>query len=286
MPPLRAVVPAPVRALRWRLPWLRANAGLSPGTLMRMAAFTLRECAGRPFAFETPDGIAFETMPNNFSSFAMCVAGARDPEIWRFIQSRLQPGSTFVDAGANVGAYAVPAARLVGPTGRVIAFEAHPHTHGFLGRNLGRNGLSWATAVNEALGDGPGEIRLAYNTANPGETHVAAAGEADQGATVRMTTLDEALPRLGANAVDYLKVDVEGFELPLLRGAARTIAESPGIAVQIELQPRHAARYGHATADIGRLLLGLGLHPHLLDAAGRPHLLEGALQGDVIWMRR
>ncbi|MDP3414756.1 FkbM family methyltransferase [Falsiroseomonas sp.] len=251
---------------------------------VRAARFTLSELSGRDFSFFTPDGTRLTTMPNNFSSFAMCVAGARDPQIWRFVERHLQPGEVFVDAGANIGAYTIPAARLVGPTGRVISFEAHPHTFRFLQTNIDQSGLSWAAPLNLALGEVPGEIEIVFADSNPGETHVASSSDG-RGVSVPMQTLDAALAEQGVIAVSYLKIDVEGFELPVLRGALGTIASSPRIAVQTEMEARHAARYGYRLEAIGDLLQGAGLRPHHLDATGAPRALEGALRGDVIWLR-
>lgn len=291
---LRDLLPAPVRALRWRLPWMRRTAAYARDPArawLRAARFTLAEMRGRDFEFAAPDGARLATMPNNFSSFALCVAGARDPDIWRFVERRIAPGALFVDAGANIGTYAVPAARLVGPTGRVVAFEAHPRTHALLARNLEANGLSgWADAVHRALGEAPGEIEMVFADANPGETHVAAAGGASGGgARVRVATLDAALAErgLGERPVDYLKVDVEGFELPVLRGALGTVARSPAIVVQTEMEARHATRYGHGLDAVGAVLAGAGLRPHHLGGAEgiEPRPIEGALRGDVLWFR-
>jgi len=284
---LRALLPAPLRALRWRLAWVRqtpAYAEAPLATLGRALRFTLAELGGGEITARTKDGLVLATMPNNFSSFAMAVAGARDPLIWAFIRRRLGPGAVVVDAGANVGAYTLPAARLVGPAGRVIAFEAHPATFGFLARNVAANGLANVTALNLALGAGPGRVAMAFSPANPGETHVATAAET-RTTEVAMVALDDALEGQGLGAVDYLKIDVEGFELPVLRGAARTIAASPGIVIQTELQPRHAGRYGHRIEDIAALLRGLGLDPHGLRPDGGTVRLEGTLRGDVLWMR-
>lgn len=284
---VRALVPRPLRALRWRLPWMWGGArvvpGASrPGALWRAARFTLAEMAGRDFAFRAPDGTLYETMPNNFSSFAMATLGSRDPGIWRFIARHVEPGEVFVDAGANIGAYTLPAARLVGPAGRVIAVEAHPRTHALLARNIAANGLGQAMALHTALGEAPGELVMAFNEANPGETHVGTEGS---GARVAVQRLDDVLAGLGVAQARYLKIDVEGFELPVLRGAAGLIAASLGIAVQTELLQRHADRYGYRLEAVGELLQGLGLRPHLVDAAGGLRLLEGRLGGDVIWRR-
>jgi FkbM family methyltransferase len=283
----RNLLPRPLRALRWRLPWVWRAAhevpGVGrPGALWRAARFTMADLGGRDFAFRTPDGALLETMPNNFSSFAMATVGSRDPEIWRFIARHVGQGDVFVDAGANVGAYTLPAARLVGTAGRVIAVEAHPRTHALLARNIAANGLDQAVALHTAIGDVPGELVMAFNEANPGETHV---GAGDAGARVPVQRLDDVLAGLGVAQARYLKIDVEGFELPVLRGAAGLIAASPDIAVQTELVQRHADRYGYPLEAVGELLQGLGLRPHLVDEAGGLRLLEGQLGGDVIWRR-
>lgn len=283
---LHRMLPAPIRALRWRLPWMRGTPAWDRAplaALARAARFTLAELRGEDFAFETPEGLSFRTMPNNFSSFAMCVAGERDPEMSRLIARHLPEGGVFVDAGANVGAYSLPAAQRVGRGGRVISFEAHPRTHALLAANVAANGLDWVTPLHMALGEAEGVIAMAYEDRNPGETHVAEAGAA--GVEVRLRRLDDALAELGVGAVDYLKVDVEGFELPVLRGAAGTIAASPRIAVQTELIGRHASRYGHSIAEIETLLRGLGLRPHRVSPQGELSPLEGELLGDVVWAR-
>ncbi|SHJ92131.1 methyltransferase, FkbM family [Roseomonas rosea] len=288
MTTLTRMVPPPLRALRWRLPWMYATDRFRAAplrTAARALRFTAAELRGGDIDFRSPDGQAFTTMPNNFSSFALCVGGARDPEIWELIRARLKPGSVFVDAGANIGTYALPAARLVGPGGRVVAFEAHPRTFGYLARNVAANELPWVTGLNRALGEEAGEIEMEFQAANPGETHVRAPGEAGGGGTrVPMTTLDDAMAELGLTRLDYLKIDVEGFELPVLRGARGVLAASAGAAIQTELQERHAARYGYRIEEIGALLGGLGFHPHE-PAGGTLRPLTGRLVGDVIWMR-
>ena len=142
---IKGRVPPSLRALRWRLPWMRATEAFRRAPLRaaaRAARFTIAELRGGDVAFRSPDGLRLVTMPNNFSSFALCVAGARDPDIWEFVLRHVPRGGVFLDAGANIGTYALPAAGLVGPEGRVLAFEAHPRTFAYLARNVAANGLS------------------------------------------------------------------------------------------------------------------------------------------------
>ena len=288
---VRRLVPASIRALRWRLPWMLATDSYARApvrTILRAMRFTLAESAGRDVAFQSPDGLSITTMANNFSSFAFCVDGARDAAIWRFVKRHIGQGGVFIDAGANIGTYALPAALLVGASGRVIAFEAHPITFSYLHRNARTNGLTQLVPLHLALGETNGEVSMTFFAANPGETHVASAGETVMAntAVVPLRRLDDALAEQGVTRVDYLKVDVEGFELPVLRGALRTLTDNPGIAVQTELVERHAARYGHRIEDIGSLMSGIGLRPHLVDdRTGTLEPLTGKLAGDVIWVR-
>ncbi|WP_376089741.1 FkbM family methyltransferase [Roseomonas sp. CCTCC AB2023176] len=254
-------------------------------TTSRAARFVLHELNGGDVTFRSPEGLVFSTMPNNFSSFAVVVDGARDLAIWRFVERRLGRGAVFVDVGANIGTYSLPAARLVGAEGRVIAFEAHPRTYAYLRRNVEANALRQVVPVHMALGDGDGEVTMTFEDANPGETHVSAQDAAPGAARVRLGTLDDALRDLGAERVDYLKIDVEGFELPVLRGAVRTVGGNPGIVVQTELVNGYAARYGHRVADVVTLLRDLGLEPWCARPDGTVEAVSGEPAGDVLWMR-
>jgi hypothetical protein len=100
-----------------------------------------------------------------------------------------------------------------------------------------------------------------------------------------MTTLDTALAEAGVGPIDYLKIDVEGFELPVLRGARATIAASPNILVQTEMDAAHAGRYGHRLEDIAALLGDLGLRPHQAAEGGTLVPLQGDLVENTVWLR-
>jgi hypothetical protein len=150
-------------------------------------------------------------------------------------------------------------------------------------RELASGSITFRTEDGLVLA--PGQIEI-VSVANPGESHVAAKGEHASGAAiVAMATLDDALAGEAIGPVDYLKIDVEGFELPVLRGARRTIAASPAIVVQTELQDQHASRYGFRTEEVASPLSELGLRPHLPRSDGPPQAAEGRLRGDILWLR-
>lgn len=145
-----------------------------------------------------------------------------------FLLDMLAPGMTFVDVGANVGLFSIPAAMKVGG-GRVFAFEPSPSTYGLLVRNARLNHLTNLHAVRSALGDYAGEAVLNVNVAGKDglntigkPTHPLC--EIARKEAVPITTLDTFLRENGITHVDAMKIDVEGAEPLVLRGAIELLA--------------------------------------------------------------
>ncbi len=139
--------------------------------------------------------------------------GSYERDVQAALCREVKPGHVFFDVGANVGFYTVIASRLVG-SGRVIAFEPLPGNLDILRRHIATNHLSNVTIVPKALADSVGKARFSttndcsMNRLDPG-------GELE----VEATTVDGALAARGNPPPDVLKVDVEGAELAMLRGA-------------------------------------------------------------------
>ncbi len=129
-------------------------------------------------------------------------------------------GDCVYDIGANVGFYSLLAARLVGPTGRVIAIEPLPRNLEDLRRHLVLNHVSNVTVVAAAVMDRDGTVRM--HVPSPSEAYVDAAGSGD----VRAVRLDDLVYRDGYPSPNLLKIDVEGAELPVLLGARRVLLEA------------------------------------------------------------
>lgn len=126
-------------------------------------------------------------------------------------------GDIVAEAGAGCGTETVFLSRLVGPSGLVIACEAHPWTAELLRRTVAANGLGNVTVVQVALGavDGSAAITDLPPGLSIGNTVVTGG----PGLKVRALRLDTLIGRLGLVGVDLLKVNVEGAEADLLRGA-------------------------------------------------------------------
>ena len=246
---------------------------------------------GRVLRFTDGEGNRYVSMKNNFTSFAVAVLGERDPDVMRFLRRWIRPGFVALDVGANIGTYALPLARLVGPTGRVVAFEPNRPTCACLRQNIRQNRLGNVRVVRAAVGEEPGHCDLVVNAANFGEVHLAPAATAPAATTrarVVVTTLDAECARLALPRVDFIKIDVEGFELAALRGAVAVLAAHPRIVVQTEIVPAHAARYGFEIAELVAFFAARGFTPHACDENGRMHPVapeRPPAEADWFWAR-
>jgi FkbM family methyltransferase len=121
-------------------------------------------------------------------------------------------GGIVYDVGANVGFYTLIAARELGPTGRVMAFEPSPRNLGFLRQNLSLNCITNVKVLDFAVSDAEGETRF-FEGSDPRVSKLTAIGDI----TVRTTTLDRLTGELPIP--DLIEMDIEGAEYLALRGA-------------------------------------------------------------------
>jgi FkbM family methyltransferase len=144
------------------------------------------------------------------------------------LRSLVAPGDVFIDAGAHIGTYSLLAARLAGPSGRVLAFEPDDRNRALLERNVVENRVSTVTVSEYALWSENAELVLAASpdADNSGMPSLMRDGD---GPRVLCRTLDDT-----SAACDVLKVDVEGAEVELLRGARRLLGEQqPSIVIEV-----------------------------------------------------
>jgi FkbM family methyltransferase len=132
------------------------------------------------------------------------------------IASLLPSGGVFVDVGSNIGAYALWGARHAGPTGTVVAIEADPENFARLKHNVALNGFTNVRAVNLGVSDAEETLRLHRNRSGNSGGHTFARHDPD-GLPLECRPLARILADVGAGPVDVLKLDIEGFELRVLK---------------------------------------------------------------------
>ena len=173
-----------------------------------------------------------------------------------FFETFLRPGDRMLDIGANFGLYSLMAAARVGPAGRVDAFEPFPESFALLGRNISANRSGIVHAFPFALGEGSSTATLSIH-ADPGRNSIANLGEASVGTLpVRVEPLDAVLPEPG-RPVDAIKIDVEGWELAVFRGATRVLTASRPVIV-MEVNPDRCASAGSSYEALLAHLTALG----------------------------
>jgi FkbM family methyltransferase len=175
--------------------------------------------------------------------------------VWR---RALRSGGLFVDVGANVGTYAIWAAEL---GAEVIALEPAADTFSLLEENIALNGYP-VSAVQAAAGDHCGWARFTAG--------LDAGNSLSSGGPVvtKLVTVDSLI---GSRPVTGMKVDVEGFEIDVLRGAARALAERRIGLIQIEWNQMSTFAVGADRQPIAELLVGHGYRLYRPDASGRLH---------------
>jgi FkbM family methyltransferase len=153
-----------------------------------------------------------------------------------FVEVYLQPGMTVVDAGANVGLYTIMASALVGVSGRVFAFEPSQLTFDRLQRNLDINQCQNVIAAHAALSNTHEQMILRIDPNHPvldGHRFVLPMRE-----VVHPTHTDEIVDCQMLDDYflfcDFLKIDVEGAELAVLKGAENILARSTDITILLE----------------------------------------------------
>ena len=148
-----------------------------------------------------------------------------EPHVIRELVDHLAPGDTVLDIGAHIGSLTIPMARLIGPEGTVYAFEPQKKIYRELVHNLKLNELTNAVPLRFALSSKAGIIEM-----NPAIAHDGRVSVGEGGDKVEARTIDS----FGFSDVSLMKIDVEGHEAEVLRGAEKTIgALHPVIIIEI-----------------------------------------------------
>jgi FkbM family methyltransferase len=173
-------------------------------------------------------------------------------------RSQLRPGDVVLDVGAHIGTFSIPFARAVQPGGSVLAFEPVPETLDVLRRNVAINGVP-VTSIQAVVSETVVAMR---GTAVHGNTALASfqAAGGDSEAVAPTIVLDDFYADQELQGrIGLLKVDVEGMEMHVLRGA-RGLVEDHRPAIMVEVNRRNLARSGSTVAELEEFLSGYGYH--------------------------
>lgn len=198
-------------------------------------------------AHAAPFDLVFEGPSHDCITRHIYRLGSHEPEISRYVLDHVHVAAdeVAIDVGANIGWYSVLLDRLSEPGARIFAFEPDPATYRLLLQNLATNQATRVTPVNIALAAAPGTSRLRrYRDRNNGR-HTLMEGPDGSGGTVDVPVgrLDTFWQEhgLGGRRVRLLKIDVEGYEYFVLRGAGELLNRCDCLLLEYAPWAFHAA---------------------------------------------
>lgn len=163
---------------------------------------------------------------------SLLLYGEYSPREAEVLSSFLRPGDTAVDVGANLGTLSMALARAVGPQGKVLAFEPQGMIHGCLQETVARSDTPWVDARCLAIGEKAG-VAVVPRLDATGASNFGGVADDGDGDPVDVVTLDG----LALAACRLIKIDVEGRELEVLRGATQLLARCrPVICIECDRQ--------------------------------------------------
>lgn len=169
------------------------------------------------------------------------------------IQSLLKPGFRCVDVGANIGYYTLMMRKAIGPGGHIVAIEPSPENLRELRMNVERNGLSNMVQILDcAVGDSRQRVGLREGI-NSGVTEIGTGAY-----EVQIDTLDDLI----TGPVDFIKMDIEGYETFALKGGGRLLREQRPVLF-VEVHPAFLRNLGASATQVIEQLRAYGYEPEV-----------------------
>jgi len=185
-----------------------------------------------------------------------------------FVQRSLQSGMTVLDIGANVGYYTALATRAVGPSGRVIALEPDPQSFEYLEQTIAANKVGNVNAFRCAAADHEAKMTLHISKDNRGDNRLYEPDPKWPKITVTARPADDVLKESGIDSVDFIKIDVQGFEASVINGLQNTLAQSKKLTLLAEFWPKGLSDAGSDPKGFLERLRDHGLQLHELTPKG------------------
>ena len=226
----------------------------------------------QPIVVPYDDDLKIQIRPIDRFGKTIYFGGNSEPELAALLDAYLKPGMTFFDVGSHIGQFTLFAAKRVGPSGQVHAFEASSWTYSQVSRNVSLNNLSHVTTNHLAVCDSVGSIEITVCV--PGKEAFNSIGKPlrpeDQIAgteTVATTTLDTYCAEHSITKIDMMKVDIEGAEELAFKGATNLLAADDAPPMFVEFNEHTARAMDSSTLAVRELLESHGYGIYQFDVA-------------------
>ncbi len=251
--------------IRFSLAW--RNGAHRIGSLPEYAEALFREFGILSPVLQTVrlrSGVTMLLDPLDYIDRHLIANGTWEETEWTWLEQALHPGDAFLDVGAHHGVYALRAALRVGPGGTVLAIEPDPGNAARMKRNIALNRIPNIRVVQAACGEKTAKMTL-YSSGHRNTSmssfspETAGMAGADVGvvAEVPVEPLDKLAAGLGDVRIAAVKIDTEGAEALVLRGAAETLRKHRPV-VLVETIPSQLVSMGSSLEELESLLASYG----------------------------
>lgn len=223
---------------------MKTSHKISAARLIYHVVHAVRSLLGRTDrTIAVRDGITYDLDLSQGIDFAIYLGNIYERQTRGALRRLVSPGSLVLDIGANIGAHTLPLARQVGPEGRILAFEPTDFAFRKLSRNLELNPeLASRVTTNHCFLTATDDDRVptAIYSSWPLEQqpglHAKHLGREMRTEAARARSIDSVLAELGGRVVQFVKLDVDGFECDVLRGARNMLSTMRPVFV-MEIAP-------------------------------------------------
>lgn len=249
-----------LRDIYKKLPFISNRRGLF-AAFCRIYGFFYGLTHGTTYVRKTIDSVNYELDLNQLIDSSIFFYGCFEPDTVEVINRLCKPGMTVVDIGANIGCHTLRFAKITGPQGKVYAFE--PMTWAFekLKKNISLNDFGNVVLENKALSDKAAagqtvSFASSWPLSMKGKPHTVESN------TVDLATLDGYFAEKRITKLDLIKLDVDGYEPKVLRGAEKTLRTFKPVII-MEVAPHLLEKAGGKAVDMLEYILSLGyaIHP-------------------------
>jgi FkbM family methyltransferase len=212
----------------------------------------------------TRGGIVWELDLDEGIDLAVYIFGCFEPATSRVLESLIGPGDVVIDIGANIGAHTLPLARRVGSDGRVFAFEPTRFAHSKLVRNLELNPhlasrvrVEQMFLTDESAAFPPEAVYSSWPLTRSNNQHKKHGGVAKDTSGATAMKLDNYVEQHAIEQVRLIKLDVDGHECQVLRGA-KTLLKTKRPVIVMELAPYTLGETGESLEELLAILTDVG----------------------------
>lgn len=199
----------------------------------------------------------------------LSINGVYESRETSFIEQEISEGEVVVDIGAHIGYYTLIFARLVGPTGKVIAFEPDPDTFNLLKKNIEVNGYENVVAINKGVAQSPSKQKLYRCSENSSDQMIYNNDEGRNFIEVDCVSLDSYLQ---GEKVDFIKMDIQGGEAHAIEGWVDTLNSNPNLRILMEFSAQLIRKAGKDPLETISSLYKKGFHLRVFGGDERDYI--------------